>query len=89
MITSRYAEKVLWLKQYLSHLDYDTRESMARLLGMASSSLPISAATELISELTSSISGTQKLRFVSVSFTFKFSWSLSAITSLSLTFWDP
>ncbi|KAG6414017.1 hypothetical protein SASPL_126733 [Salvia splendens] len=63
MIASRYAEKVSWLKQYLSHLDYDTRESMARLLGMTSSSLPISAATELISELTSSISGTQKLRF--------------------------
>ncbi|KAL1555169.1 proteasome adapter and scaffold protein ECM29-like isoform X1 [Salvia divinorum] len=63
MIASRYAEKILWLKQYLSHLDYDTREPMARLLGMASSSLPISAATELISEVTSSISGTQKLRF--------------------------
>ncbi|XP_057801656.1 uncharacterized protein LOC131016878 isoform X2 [Salvia miltiorrhiza] len=63
MIASRYAEKVLWLKQYLSHLDYDTRESMARLLGIASSSLPISAATELISEVISSLSGTQKLRF--------------------------
>ncbi|KAH6836999.1 ARM repeat superfamily protein [Perilla frutescens var. hirtella] len=63
MIASRYAEKVLWLKQYLSHLDYDTRESMARLLGIASSALPISAATELISEVISSIGGTQKLRF--------------------------
>lgn len=71
MIASRYAQKVLWVKQYLSHLDYDTRESMARLLGIASSTLPISASTELISEVISSIGGTQKLRFVLVSFTFR------------------
>ncbi|KAG8388927.1 hypothetical protein BUALT_Bualt02G0176200 [Buddleja alternifolia] len=63
MIASRYAEKVLWIKQYLSHLDYDTREAMARLLGIASSALSISSSSELISELISSISGTQKLRF--------------------------
>ncbi|KAL8545025.1 hypothetical protein ACS0TY_005289 [Phlomoides rotata] len=63
MIASRYAQKVLWLKQYLGHLDYDTRESMARLLGIASSALPIAASTELITEVISSIAGTQKLRF--------------------------
>lgn len=63
MIASRYAQKVLWLKQYLGHLDYDTRESMARLLGIASSALPIAVSTELIAELISSIGGTQKLRF--------------------------
>lgn len=85
MIASRYAEKVIWLKQYLSHLDYDTRESMARLLGIASSSLSISAATELISEVISSFGGTQKLRYVSVSFTFRCSLALFTITSLSLT----
>lgn len=64
MIASRYAEKVLWLKQYLSHVDYDTRESMARLLGIASSALPISVASQLITEVISSIGGTQKLRFI-------------------------
>lgn len=64
MIASRYAEKVLWLKQYLSHVDYDTRESMARLLGIASSALPIPVASELLSEVISSIGGTQKLRFI-------------------------
>ncbi|KAK6119824.1 hypothetical protein DH2020_046449 [Rehmannia glutinosa] len=63
MIASRYAQKVLWIKQYLTHLDYDTREAMARLLGIASSALPISSSSELIGEVISSISGTQKLRF--------------------------
>ncbi|KAK6164025.1 hypothetical protein DH2020_000889 [Rehmannia glutinosa] len=63
MIASRYAQKFLWIKQYLTHLDYDTREAMARLLGIASSALPISSSSELIGKVISSISGTQKLRF--------------------------
>jgi proteasome component ECM29 len=63
MIASRYAEKISWLKQFLGHVDLDTRESVARLLGIASCSLPISDVAQLISELISSISGTQKLRF--------------------------
>ncbi|KAL3621946.1 hypothetical protein CASFOL_034142 [Castilleja foliolosa] len=63
MIASRYAQKVLWIKQYLTHIDYDTREATARLLGIASSALPISSSAELIGEVISSISGTQKLRF--------------------------
>ncbi|KAL0389274.1 UNVERIFIED_CONTAM: Proteasome adapter and scaffold protein ECM29 [Sesamum calycinum] len=63
MLASRYAEKVLWLKQYLSHLDYDTRECMARLLGIASSALPVASSSELIGEVISSIGGTQNLRF--------------------------
>ncbi|XP_051141908.1 uncharacterized protein LOC127258894 isoform X2 [Andrographis paniculata] len=63
VLASRYSEKVQWLKQYLSHLDYDTRESMARLLGIASSALPITSSSELIGEIVSSTSGAQKLRF--------------------------
>lgn len=63
MIASRYAEKVSWLKQYLSHLDYDTREAMARLLGIAASALPITSSSDLIGEVISSIGGAQKLRF--------------------------
>ncbi|KAL3625794.1 hypothetical protein CASFOL_030323 [Castilleja foliolosa] len=63
MIASRYTQKVLWIKQYLTHIDYDTREATAHLLGIASSALPISSSAELIGEVISSISGTQKLRF--------------------------
>lgn len=64
MIASRYSEKVLWLRQFLGHLDFSTRESVARLLGIASAMLPIPALSQLTDELVSSISGTQKLRFV-------------------------
>ncbi|KAF8398207.1 hypothetical protein HHK36_017133 [Tetracentron sinense] len=63
MIASRYAAKVLWLKQLLGHLDSDTRESAARLLGIACSTLSTSIASVLISELLPSIGGTHKLRF--------------------------
>ncbi|CAA3007764.1 proteasome-associated ECM29 homolog isoform X1 [Olea europaea subsp. europaea] len=63
MIASRYSEKVLWLRQFLGHLDFSTRESVARLLGIASTMLPIPALSQLTDELVSSISGTQKLRF--------------------------
>lgn len=65
MIASHYARKVPWIKQLLSHVDLDTRESAARLLGIASSNLPIDASSAIISELIASVSGTQKLRFVS------------------------
>ncbi|PON59552.1 Proteasome component Ecm [Trema orientale] len=63
MIASRYAQKVSWIKQLLSHVDLDTRESAARLLGIASSTLPIAASSAIISELIASVSGIQKLRF--------------------------
>ncbi|KAL6966668.1 hypothetical protein U1Q18_032454 [Sarracenia purpurea var. burkii] len=64
MIASRYATRILWLKQLLGHMDINTRESAARLLGIASDALPISALHDLISELISSVAGAQKLRFV-------------------------
>ncbi|XP_062171204.1 uncharacterized protein LOC133876988 [Alnus glutinosa] len=63
MIASRYALKSSWLKQLLSHLDLDTRESAARLLGIASSALPTPASSALISELIALISGTHNSRF--------------------------
>ncbi|OVA18531.1 Proteasome stabiliser ECM29 [Macleaya cordata] len=63
MIASRYAERLSWLKQLLGHVDSDTRESVARLLGIACSSLPTSATSALISELVSSIGGSKNLRF--------------------------
>ncbi|XP_050283087.1 uncharacterized protein LOC126723567 [Quercus robur] len=63
MIASHYALKLSWLKALLSHVDLDTRESVARLLGIASSALPMPAASAFIHELIASISGTHKLRF--------------------------
>ncbi|XP_058196346.1 uncharacterized protein LOC131312529 isoform X1 [Rhododendron vialii] len=63
MIASRYATKISWLKQLLSHMDIDTRESVARLLGIASGALSISALPDLIGELISPVAGSQKLRF--------------------------
>ncbi|KAK9169653.1 hypothetical protein Syun_001793 [Stephania yunnanensis] len=64
-MASRYSNKLPWIKQLLNHVDSDTRESAARLLGIACSSLSISASSDLILELVSSISGTKKLRFES------------------------
>ncbi|KAK9939418.1 hypothetical protein M0R45_016114 [Rubus argutus] len=63
LVASRYAHKVSWLKQLLSHIDLDTREAAARLLGIASSVLPRAASSALISEIIASISGILKLRF--------------------------
>lgn len=63
LVASRYAQKVSWLKQLLSHIDLDTREAAARLLGIASSVLPRAASSALISEIIASISGILKLRF--------------------------
>ncbi|TYI10267.1 hypothetical protein ES332_A09G131000v1 [Gossypium tomentosum] len=63
MVSSHFASRISWLKHLLSHVDMDTRESVARLLGIASSSLPVTASSDLIRELVSLFSGTNK-RFV-------------------------
>nr|KYP73231.1 Proteasome-associated protein ECM29 isogeny [Cajanus cajan] len=60
VIASHFALKVSWLKQLLNHVDWDTRESFARLLGIVSSALP---TPDVMSELTSLFSQTQKSRF--------------------------
>lgn len=62
MVASRYALRIVWLKQLLGHVDFDTRESIARLLGISSCALPLSALSDLIAELISSLGGS-KLRF--------------------------
>ncbi|GAV78127.1 Ecm29 domain-containing protein, partial [Cephalotus follicularis] len=46
VIASHYAQRILWLKQLLNHVDLDTHESAARLLGIASSSLSASSLFE-------------------------------------------
>ncbi|XP_019082739.1 PREDICTED: proteasome-associated protein ECM29 homolog, partial [Camelina sativa] len=53
----------LWLRGLLSHTDLSTRESVSRLLGMASCALSDAESCSLLSELVSSISQPQKLRF--------------------------
>lgn len=63
MLASRYASKLSWLRQLLGHVNLDTREAAARLLGIASSACPVPVSCSLISELTTSLSGSQKMRF--------------------------
>ncbi|KAL9248317.1 hypothetical protein vseg_021654 [Gypsophila vaccaria] len=63
LLACRYASKIDWLKQFLGHIDMDTRESAARLLGIASSACQASATSTLISELIATIGGSQNMRF--------------------------
>ena len=84
MIASRYAVRVSWLKQLLGHMDFDTRESAARLLGIASGALPNSALPDLVNELISSVAGAQKLRFVLL-FPVKFAIYFEVTITLFLT----
>ncbi|OMP08278.1 Armadillo-like helical [Corchorus olitorius] len=60
MVASHFASRISWLKQLLNHVDMDTRESVARLLGVASSCLPVDASSGLICELVASLGGTNK-----------------------------
>lgn len=62
MVASHYAQKVSWIKQLLSHVDSDTRECFARLLGIVSSALPLPESSGVISELTSAVGSTHKSR---------------------------
>uniref|UniRef100_A0A453KC07 DUF3730 domain-containing protein n=1 Tax=Aegilops tauschii subsp. strangulata TaxID=200361 RepID=A0A453KC07_AEGTS len=63
MVSSRYANRLHWLRTLLSHVDSDARESAARLLGIASSALSSSAALNLLSELTSALDPNHPSRF--------------------------
>jgi len=63
MIASRYVERLPWLKQFLGHIDSDTRESISRLLGITCSALSISSASVLIQELCSTFKVLNKGRF--------------------------
>ncbi|KAJ6794863.1 proteasome-associated protein ECM29-like protein isoform X3 [Iris pallida] len=65
LLASRYEERITWLKVLLSHINSETRESAARLLGMTCSAISMSAASTLISDLTTSFCGTNVLRFES------------------------
>lgn len=62
VISKHYALKISWIKNFLSHVDFDTRESAARLLGIASSALTTSASSVVLEELLTSINGIHNLR---------------------------
>ncbi|KAM0826507.1 hypothetical protein ACQ4PT_068829 [Festuca glaucescens] len=63
LVSSRYANRLHWLRTLLSHVDSDAREAAARLLGIASSALSSSAALNLLSELTSTLDPNHSPRF--------------------------
>ncbi|XP_048529330.1 proteasome adapter and scaffold protein ECM29 [Triticum urartu] len=63
LVSSRYANRLHWLRTLLSHVDSDAREAAARLLGIASSALSSSAALSLLSELTSALDPNHPSRF--------------------------
>ncbi|VAI29983.1 unnamed protein product [Triticum turgidum subsp. durum] len=63
LVSSRYANRLHWLRTLLSHVDSDAREAAARLLGVASSALSSSAALNLLSELTSALDPNHPSRF--------------------------
>jgi proteasome component ECM29 len=62
MVELYFSRKIVWLRSLLSHTDLSTRESVSRLLGMASCALSDAESCSLLSELISSISQPQKLR---------------------------
>ncbi|CAL4995694.1 unnamed protein product [Urochloa decumbens] len=55
LVSLRYADRIQWLRALLGHVDSDAREAASRLLGIASSALPSSAALTLLSEFTSTL----------------------------------
>ncbi|GLJ38855.1 hypothetical protein SUGI_0791890 [Cryptomeria japonica] len=63
IVASRYAECLPWLKQYIGHIDMDTRESIARLMGITCSALSASSSSVLIQELCSKFKVSNKGRF--------------------------
>ncbi|XP_010521564.1 PREDICTED: proteasome-associated protein ECM29 homolog isoform X1 [Tarenaya hassleriana] len=63
MVAVYCSHKIAWLRQLLNHMDFSTRESAGRLLGIASSALSDAESCSLLRELASSVSQPQKLRF--------------------------
>ncbi|CAN6357538.1 unnamed protein product [Urochloa humidicola] len=63
LVSLRYANRIQWLRALLGHVDSDAREAASRLLGIASSALPSSAALTLLSEFTSTLNQNRPSRF--------------------------
>ncbi|XP_024395125.1 LOW QUALITY PROTEIN: uncharacterized protein [Physcomitrium patens] len=58
-----YATRITWLRQFIGHIDSTTREAIARLLGIAVSSLSAPQAADLLQQLLSTFHNVQKARF--------------------------
>ncbi|EEE51616.1 hypothetical protein OsJ_32889 [Oryza sativa Japonica Group] len=63
LVSSRYVNRLLWLRTLLGHVDADAREATSRLLGITSSALSSTAALDLLSELTSTFDQNRPSRF--------------------------
>ncbi|KAH0466003.1 hypothetical protein IEQ34_006106 [Dendrobium chrysotoxum] len=63
LVASRFAGRLPWLKLLLGHVDFDTRESASRLLGIACSEISTTEAIALTTDLVSTITQTKSLRF--------------------------
>ncbi|XP_020682977.1 proteasome adapter and scaffold protein ECM29 [Dendrobium catenatum] len=63
LVASRFAGRLPWLKLLLGHVDFDTRESASRLLGIACSVISTTEATALTTDLVSTITQTKSLRY--------------------------
>ena len=66
ILASRYVECLPWLKQYIGHIDMDTHESIAHLVGIACSTLYASSSSILIQEFFSKFKVSNKGRFVNL-----------------------
>jgi proteasome component ECM29 len=62
-VSSRYVNRLLWLRTLLGHVDADAREATSRLLGITSSALSSTAALDLLSELTSTFDQNRPSRY--------------------------
>uniref|UniRef100_A0A0E0MJD0 Uncharacterized protein n=1 Tax=Oryza punctata TaxID=4537 RepID=A0A0E0MJD0_ORYPU len=63
LVSTRYVNRLLWLRTLLGHVDADAREATSRLLGITSSALSSTAALDLLSELTSTFDQNCPSRF--------------------------
>ncbi|PKA49156.1 hypothetical protein AXF42_Ash010841 [Apostasia shenzhenica] len=63
LVASRFAGRLSWLKVFLGDVDFDTRESASKLLGITCSAISAEQASALISDLVSLITGSKVLRF--------------------------
>lgn len=56
MIAGIYGKRMIWLKQFVGHIDSSTREAISRLIGIAIGAATTAEAVKLIAELTATFS---------------------------------
>ncbi|CAA6669169.1 unnamed protein product [Spirodela intermedia] len=63
LVASRYAERISWLKQLVGHVDYETRESASRLLGITCSIVPTDVVSNLVGDFLLSVRGSVRYEY--------------------------